>query len=250
MSERISAANVRHPTFTSAEWMASDGRDVPLSFLDAVADQTEADAAELARLRPAEVAIQQIQREIGGPIGTDLGLQPFYRTADEVASSLSAERALRVENVKLLLEHTRLTRRVWADAEELGHLRPLAAEGEALQRVREHPERHKDISLWICDGLSGCFTLDDGKMTAPSLTALADKLDAIAAARVPKPEPPEEWCVVRLDQPRVVQAEWGFKSREDAMAAARRHPAYQRRTAARIVRHPDGSFTVSPERGE
>jgi len=48
----------------------------------------------------------------------------------------------------------------------------------------------------------------------------------------------------------MVQAEWGFTSREAAMAAARGHPAYQRRTAARVVRHPDGSFTVYPEKGE
>ena len=181
MSERISAAKVRHPTFTSAEWMASDGRDVPLSFLDAVADQMEADAAELQRLKP------------------------------------------------------------------------LAAEAEALQRVMEHPERHKDIPLWIGDNVSGCFTLDDGRITASTWVELADKLDALAAARVqkPEPEPPQEWCVVRMDNPHVVlPVEWGFMSRESVWRAACGHPAYQRRTAARVVRHPDGSFTVIPEKGE
>lgn len=66
----------------------------------------------------------------------------------------------------------------------------------------------------------------------------------------PGPEPPEEWCVLRMDSPLMVQAEWGFMSREAAMAAARAHPAHQRRTAARVVRHPDSSFTVIPEKGE
>ena len=139
-----------------------------------------------------------------------------------------------------------------ADAAELQRLKPLAAEAEALRRVREHPERDKDIGLWIGDKGSGCATRDHLTITAPSLTALADKIDSIAAERVPKPEPepPGEWCVLRMDSPLMVQAEWGFTTRWDARAAARGHPAYQRRTAARVVRHPDGSFTVSPERGE
>ena len=184
MSERISGANVRHPAFTAAEWMASPQRNVPQSFLDAMADQTEADAAELQRLKP------------------------------------------------------------------------LAAMAEAIQRVREHPERAKDSELWIDDRGSGCATRDHLTITAPSLTALADKLDAIAAGRVPKPEPEPDIATLYLELLyQVANKIPGETRHETARRIIRQHenrpsgPA-QGATGTNAWLHPDSSFTVTPVRGE
>ena len=149
-----------------------------------------------------------------------------------------------------------------ADAAELARLAPLAAEWEAVLRVLAHP----DLASWkITDPSRGpvsCMVYNTPhrpdarapgvgvpvvEITAPTMAELADNLDALAAARVPEPE---EWCVVIRPAYFTSVAQMNFTCREDAMAAARGHPAYQRRTAAQVVRHPDGSFTVIPEKGE
>ena len=281
MSERISGANVRHPAFTAAEWMASPQRNVPQSFLDAMADQTEADAADLERLRRActvqnDAVCQTLGRVVGYPRYADDQSRFPSATEDDgvcigdhVAETLAVEVASALERSQMICRRQKATldslqgiraldaQRIEVQRAELARLTPLAAMGEALRRVREHPERDTKIALWFggADWGSGCFTLDDGRITASTWVELADKLDALAAARVPgpepEPEPPQEWCVVRMDNPHVVlPVEWGFMSRERVWRAACGHPAYQRRTAARVVRHPDGSFTVIPERGE
>jgi len=282
MSERISGANVRHPTFTAAEWMASDGRDVPLSFLDAVADQMEADAAELARLRRActvqnDAVCQTLGRVVGYPRYADDQSRFPSATEDDgvcigdhVAETLAVEVASALERSQMICREQKATldslqgiraldaQRIEVQRAELARLTPLAAMGEALRRVREHPERDTKIALWFggADWGSGCFTLDDGRITASTWVELADKLDALAAARVPKPKPEPDIATLYLELLyQVANKIPGETRHETARRIIRQHenrpsgPA-QGATGTNAWLHPDSSFTVTPVRGE
>jgi len=190
MSARISGAEVR-------EWAEFLGRADSLRIL---ADQMEADAAELERLRRActvqnDAVCQTLGRVLGYPRYADDQSRFPRATAedgvcigDHVAETLAVEVAAALERVRIARVNECDLREKMAG--ELQRLKPLAAMGEALLRVREHPERDTKIAHWFGgDDLGcGCFTLYDGRITASTWVELADKLDAIAAARVPKPE--------------------------------------------------------------
>lgn len=67
---------------------------------------------------------------------------------------------------------------------ELARLRPLAAEWEAVVRVRDHEMRDGGLSFGFdSEGMAYCWPAkcddDDGCLAAPTMSALADRRDAL-----------------------------------------------------------------------